>query len=201
MNGAGTKGKKKKGKGRMAEAAKESQKGSERQGSSKAQDWGAFEPLRGVLGPIFDIIKPVLTGNVVYGLLVGLLVASFFGFGVRPAGPGYGRNLGFLGHPERAIAYDEAWHREESDLWDWLEDRVGHHRMSQDAIPPRKRVMEPQTVEEKMREERMNEKEMAEAIRVTEEKLKILKSVMDRRRTAGTAEGTLVRPTTEVTDK
>ncbi|KAH7030913.1 uncharacterized protein B0I36DRAFT_242113 [Microdochium trichocladiopsis] len=196
-NGATGKGKKKKGKSKQSDASNENQKVSERQ-ASKASDWGIFEPLHGLLGPVGDIVKPVFTGNVVYGLFVGLLVASFFGFGLRPAGPGYGRSLGFMSHAERQIAYDQAWRNEEGDLWDWLEDRVGHHRLSSDAVPVQMRVVEPQAVEEKLRQERMNEKEMAEAIRVTEEKLKILKSVMDQRSKAAGSSTLRGRPTERV---
>lgn len=158
-----------------------------------------FEPLHGILGPVLDILGPILTGNVVYGLLVGLLVATWFGFGFngQPRGSPYGRDLGFMGYPDRVVAYDEIWRREESDLWDWLEDRVGLHRMSEEAMPVRKRVMEPRTVEEKLREERMNEREVEEAIKVTEEKLQVLKSVMERKKTPPKS-SVYGRPTTKV---
>lgn len=167
--------------------------------ASKPQDWGMLEPLHGILGPVVDIIRPVLTGNVVYGLLVGLLVATWFGFGFngQPRVPPYGRELGFMGYPERAVAYEEIWRREESDLWDWLEERVGLHRMNEGALPVRKRVVEARSVEEKLREERMNEREVEEAIRVTEEKLHVLKSVMDRKKTPSKS-GTYGRPTTKI---
>ncbi|KAK6958006.1 hypothetical protein Daesc_000799 [Daldinia eschscholtzii] len=184
-NGGAAKGKKKRVKGKLHQASKESLTGPSDLAVTKSQDWGLFEPLHGILGPVLDILKPVLTGNVVYGLLVGLLVATWFGFGFngQPRVAPYGRDLGFVGYPDRIVAYDEIWRREESDLWDWLEDRVGLHRMNEGAMPVRKRVMEPRTVEEKLREERMNEREVEEAIKVTEEKLRVLKSVVDRKKT------------------
>lgn len=186
-NGPGGKGKKKGRKGKPTEASKESQGGVSSSVAAKTPDWGLFEPLRGILGPIFDIVKPILTGNVVYGLLVGLLVASWFGFGFNPrqTGPGYGHGLGFANHADRVVAYEEIWRREESDLWDWLEERVGLHRMNEGAVPIRKRVVEPRSVEEKIREERMNEREIEEAIRVTEEKLQMLKDVHGRKGSSG----------------
>jgi hypothetical protein len=130
---------------------------------------------------VLDIIMPLLTGNVVYGLLVGLLVATWFGFGFTtsrgraaiPYGPGY---------PERVAAYEEMWRREESELWDWLDERVGLERLNDGNLPMRKRAMEPRTVEEKLREERMDEREVEAAIRVTEEKLKVLKGVMEKKK-------------------
>ncbi|KAI8960720.1 hypothetical protein F5Y11DRAFT_254871 [Daldinia sp. FL1419] len=199
VNGGAVKGKKKRVKGKLHQASKESLVGPSDLAVTKSQDWGVFEPLHGILGPLLDILKPVLTGNVVYGLLVGLLVATWFGFGFngQPRVAPYGRDLGFAGYPDRMIAYDEIWRREESDLWDWLEDRVGLHRMNEGAMPVRKRVIEPRTVEEKLREERMNEREVEEAIRVTEEKLEVLKSVIDRKK-APPKSSVYGKPTTKV---
>ncbi|KAI1269013.1 hypothetical protein F5Y18DRAFT_174444 [Xylariaceae sp. FL1019] len=180
--GAG-KGKKKRTKGKLSGASKEDARGPAASTASKTQDWGLFEPLHGILGPVFDILKPVMTGNVVYGLLVGLLVATWFGYGLNgQRGGGYGRDMAFAGYPDRAVAYEEIWRREESDLWDWLEERVGLHRMNEGAMPIRKRVMEPRVAEDKLREERMNEREIEEAIKITEEKLNVLKSVIDRKK-------------------
>ncbi|OTB05497.1 hypothetical protein M426DRAFT_319761 [Hypoxylon sp. CI-4A] len=198
-NGGAVKGKKKRVKGKLHQASKESLTSPSDLVASKSSDWGVLEPVHGILGPILDIIKPVLTGNVVYGLLVGLLVATWFGFGFngQPRVTPYGRELGFMGYPERVIAYEEIWRREESDLWDWLEDRVGLQRLTEDTMPVRKRVMEPRTVEEKLRGERMNEREVEEAIRVTEEKLQVLKSVMDKKKIPSKS-GSQGKPTTKV---
>ncbi|OAA57040.1 gram domain containing protein [Niveomyces insectorum RCEF 264] len=149
-------------------------------------DWGVLEPVHGLVGPVVDLVKPLLTGNVMYGLLVGLLVATWFGFGFtnRSAQRGYGRDLGRWAYPDRLAAYDEMWRREESELWDWLEERVGLDRLGDGAPPYRKKVLEPRTVEEKLREERMDDREIKEAIRVTEEKLNVLKQVVDKREKA-----------------
>ncbi|KAI1470960.1 uncharacterized protein F4812DRAFT_419633 [Daldinia caldariorum] len=198
-NGGAAKGKKKRAKGKLHQASKESLTSPSDLAVTKAQDWGVFEPLHGILGPVLDILKPVLTGNVVYGLLVGLLVATWFGFGFngQPRIAPYGRDLRFVGYPDRMVAYDEMWRREESDLWDWLEDRVGLHRMNEGAMPVRKRVIHPRTVEEKLREERMDEREIEEAIKVTEEKLQVLKSVMERKKTPPKSSG-YGKPTTKI---
>jgi hypothetical protein len=125
------------------------------------------------------MLKPVMTGNVVYGLLVGLLVATWFGFGSHATGGRYGRDIGYIGSADRHAAYEEMWRREESELWEWLEERVGLDRLSGApvaAVPPRKKA----AMEEKLRDDRMSEREIKEAIRVTEEKLKVLKSVVEK---------------------
>lgn len=184
--GGGKGGKKKKGK-KLQKTSKESLGPSAELSRQDAHNWGVFEPVHGILSPVLDILKPVLTGNVVYGLLVGLLVASWFGFGFNPRqnGPGYGQALGFPSHPDRLIAYEELWRREESELWDWLEERVGLQRMHEGAMPTRKHAVEPRTVQDRLREERMTEREVEEAIRVTEEKLQVLRQVHDRRKPKG----------------
>lgn len=144
------------------------------------QDWGLFEPARPFLSPFVDILGPIMTGNVVYGLLVGLLVATWFGFGSNASSGRYGRELGYMASgADRHAAYEEMWRREESELWEWLDERVGLERLNGApvaAVPPRKKAV----MEDKIREDRMSEREIKEAIRVTEEKLKVLKSVVDR---------------------
>jgi hypothetical protein len=144
-----------------------------------AEDWGLFEPVHGILGPILDIVKPLLTGNMMYGLLVGLLVASWFRFGFSGRG-GAGRDLGlgYFGTPERVAAYEEIWRREESELWEWLEDRVGMDKLRDVGKMP----VEAQNMEERLKNERMEERELDNAIRVTEEKLNVLKKTVEKRK-------------------
>ncbi|KAI0398521.1 hypothetical protein F5Y17DRAFT_7137 [Xylariaceae sp. FL0594] len=184
LNGTNKGGKKRKAKGKSDRASKEALRGPASSTSAQSEDWGIFEPLHGIFGPIFDILKPILTGNVVYGLLVGLLVSSWFGFGFngQRRGTGYGRDIAFSSSAERSVAYEQIWRREETDLWDWLEERVGLHRMSEDPGRVRKRAVEPRTMQERLSEERMTEREVEEAIRITEEKLQVLRSVMDRKK-------------------
>ncbi|KAL8408222.1 hypothetical protein RB594_006859 [Gaeumannomyces avenae] len=195
-NGAAGKGKK---KGRKGKAAAASSPTSDVEGrSSKAaanQDWGMLEPIHGIVGPVVDIVKPLMTGNVVYGLLVGLLVVTWFGGFNGSSGPSsrhYGADLGYLGYPDRVAAYEEMWRREESELWEWLEERVGMERLggeggaARSAPPPQKRsasapAESSRGVEEKLRAARSDDREIREAIKVTEEKLKALKATMEKR--------------------
>ncbi|KAL7919682.1 hypothetical protein ACQKWADRAFT_300493 [Trichoderma austrokoningii] len=146
-------------------------------------NWGLFEPVRGILEPVVDILKPILTGNIMYGLLVGLLVATWFGFGFTPnnnrspAAPSLGPDPS-MNSAYRLAAYDEMWRREDSELWGWLEERVSLERLSVERSNARKREADPRSLEERVREERMDEREIQEAIRVTEDKLKVLREVM-----------------------
>ncbi|RNJ52473.1 hypothetical protein D7B24_003407 [Verticillium nonalfalfae] len=180
-SGTGNTGSGKKKKGRKNRNLQSGAGGEDKSHAKSAppETWGLLEPLRPILGPITDLLKPLMTGNVTYGLLVGLLVAAWFGF----PGQGARREVGFYGYPDRVAAYEEMWRREETELWDWLEERVGLERLHDGSMPTRKRAIEPRTVEEKIREERMDEREIQEAIRVTEEKLQVLKGVVGKQRT------------------
>ncbi|KAL6860245.1 hypothetical protein ACO1O0_004272 [Amphichorda felina] len=144
-------------------------------------NWGLLEPVRPLVEPITDILQPLVTGNVMYGLLVGLLVTTWFGFGFAPSrnvSP-YGPNTNIY-EPDRLAAYEEMWRREDSELWEWLEERIGLERLNAEGNTGRKKAMSPRTAEEKLREERMDTREVEEAMRVTEEKLKVLQDAVGR---------------------
>ncbi|KAF9869559.1 GRAM domain-containing protein [Colletotrichum karsti] len=179
--GAASKGRKKGKKGKATGSSTDVEDEPARARHVPKTDWGPLEPVRGILEPILDIAKPLMTGNMMYGLLVGLLVATWFGFGLP--GRQSSSDLRMYGYPDRLAAYDEMWRREESELWEWLEERVGLERLHDPNMSTRKRAMEPTTAEEKLREDRMDEREIEEAIKVTEEKLKVLKGVMDKKKT------------------
>ena len=167
-----------KGKGKKGRKGKESKSVNKiADGASNAQptteDWGLFEPVHGLLGPIVDIIKPLITGNILYGLLVGLLVASWFGFGF--SGARSNSQLTMFGSPDRVAAYEEIWRREESELWEWLEDRVGMDRL-RDVGSMR---IQKQQVDSRLKDERMEARQVQAALRVTEEKLRVLKLAIE----------------------
>lgn len=138
---------------------------------AKAENWGLFEPLRPIFGPIVGILNSLATGNMMYGLLVGLLVASWFRFGT--SGIGKGGDVGWVGTADRIAAYEEIWRREETELWDWLEQRAGMDTL-RDAV---RMQSEARIINDRMKDEKMQSREMDDAIRVTEEKLRLFKAV------------------------
>lgn len=141
---------------------------------AKAENWGVFEPLRPIFGPVLGIVNSLATGNMMYGLLVGLLVASWFRFGT--SGIGRGGDVGWVGTADRIAAYEEIWRREESELWDWLE-----HRAGMDSVRDVARMQsEARVITDRLREEKMQSREMGDAIRVTEEKLRLFKAVVEK---------------------
>lgn len=144
-------------------------------------NWGLLEPLHGPLGPIVDMVQPLLSGNVIIGLVITLLLFSWF----RSGGSGSGKNdMGFYGTPERIAAYEEIWRREESELWDWLEERVGLERLHAGKGPSPRGIQE-KVIEERLKSEGAGEKEIENAIRVTEEKLLTLKASIERKKNTG----------------
>jgi hypothetical protein len=185
-----TSGKKRKGR-KSKEKFISTQADSASESKAAVVNWGLFEPLRPILGPVFDLMAPLTTGNMMYGLLVGLLVASWFGFGLRGGGKSDIGHWGMgISTPERIAAYEEIWKREESELWEWLEERVGMDRLRDVSAG------EEQVVKGRLKDEKMVAREVDHAIKVTEEKLRVLKSVVDKEKAKRVKEG--MKPKTPV---
>ncbi|KAL8918933.1 MAG: hypothetical protein Q9172_005201 [Xanthocarpia lactea] len=184
------KGKKRKGEGDAPETSVV-EKAKENTASKQDDSWGVFEPLHGILGPVGDIVSPLASSNMIIGLLVFLLLVSWFqGPKTRHAG----NQVGFstMSSPERVAAYEEIWRTEENELWKWLENRMGMHDISNVASgehkspseirAQRSRYLQSQGFKAKMAEKAMNEREVDHAIRVTEEKLAALKAAVQQQK-------------------
>lgn len=162
------------------------------------ESWGLLEPLRGIFGPIVSIFKP-FAGTLAVVTIVILLCIIWFRRPVRgPAG-----SIGYLGYPNsaRLAAYEEMWQREESELWSWLEDRVGieglglndhskQERKKASALTAkaktkeRQKILSGKDVEARLGAERMTEREMEDAIRLTQERLDIMKGMIEKKKSA-----------------
>jgi hypothetical protein len=161
------------------------------------QDWGIFDFLRGPLAPVVSISKPVATSPIAVGIILILLFLIWFrGLG-RPTTGG----LGYMDYSsaKRIAAYEAIWHKEESELWGWLEERVGLEVLAlgdaagtgmfknakQDTeakLKQRRKILGGKGVEAKLNEEKMSEREMEDAIRITQERLHVLKDVVEKRK-------------------
>lgn len=156
---------------------------------NKTDDWGMLEPIHGIFGPVVDIFKPLLSGNMLYALLVGLLVAAWFGYGRQGSTRRGDVGMGWSS-AERVAAYEEIWRREEGELWEWLEARIGVQGLDginglgiREASPDVRKG-----IEKRLEHETAAEEEVDEAIKVTEEKLRTLKSVVDKRKAKESAD-------------
>ena len=154
-------------------------------------NWGPLEPLHSLLAPIIDILDPLLTANSLIGLLLFLLIISWFrNSRLRAHTPALGPYPQGLSTPQKIAAYEEIWRQEEEALWDWLEERVG---MSPDFAFPHaehsngdrsRRAMDARKAVLKGGKgevgdvKGMGRREVEWAIGVTEEKLRVLKGIV-----------------------
>lgn len=167
--------------------------------------WGFLEPIREIVEPAVDIIKPLIGANLVIGILVLLQVFTWLRGGPRG---GHSPQVGFpqMLPPERIATYEQIWRREESHVWDWLEERIGMEKSiyrsgsasanadeSDDesdsaAVRKARRQREQSWKDREMQNKRweegtmMTEKEFAAAIRATEKRLEGLKAAMQKKR-------------------
>ncbi|GIC89762.1 uncharacterized protein Aud_006187 [Aspergillus udagawae] len=157
----------------------------------QAKSWGFLEPVHGLLGPVVDILKPALNGNVAV-LVIGILLFMVL-FRSPSQTSRASHDIGCPGYslPQRLAAYEEMWRREESELWSWLEDRVGMEGM---AFPAASRPTDSQLrqgshqLQDKLRNERMSDREMNHAIRTTRERLDVLEEILSRRNSQKTTD-------------
>ncbi|KAJ5663342.1 hypothetical protein N7507_004073 [Penicillium longicatenatum] len=189
----GKKGRRKKGDAgaRESSAAASNKLGGDSSGG-QSESWGLLEPIRPILEPLTSMLKPLWSGNIAI-LLVGLLLyLAFFRTPSSPSMIGHHPGHPGLSLPQRLAAYDEMWRREESELWNWLEDRVGmdgmvfpalHHRMPAPTHKaPRVNAADERDLIDRLREEKVSDREMDHAIRTTRQRLDILEEMMNNRR-------------------
>lgn len=156
----------------------------------EASNWGPLEPLHALLAPLISLLNPFMNAHVLIAVLAALLLYSWLAPPSRRGGLG----VAFPGFasPERVAAYEEIWRREESSLWDWLEDRVGLDGVLAPAAggEGRQRALAARHLGKKVgMDGSMSERQVDHAIRVTEERLKVLKEAVERRKGKGAGKG------------
>ena len=144
--------------------------------------WGLFEPLHGILGPVVDIFSPMISSNMVIGFLLSVILINWFR---GPRSSTSGDSLAYVPTPQKIAAYEEIWRKEESALWDWLDERVGMQGAAYPESSDREAAAQGRQQREqssrnkglrsKLADVKMSEREVDHAIRVTEEKLRVLK--------------------------
>lgn len=159
--------------------------------ASKADSWGMLEPLQGILEPVMDIVKPMVSGNVAIVVIGILLFFIFFRTPSRSTTVS-SHDIGCPGYtlPQRLAAYEEMWRREESELWSWLEDRVGldgalFPTVRPSVSPLRQKAQQLRAERElsaKMGDDKMSDREMDAAIRTTRERLDALEEILNKRK-------------------
>jgi hypothetical protein len=147
---------------------------------------GLLEPVRGLLPDmVVDVLEMLFTTQSIMALLTILLVYSWF---FRSASSGA---VAFGQTPQRAVAYEEIWRTEESELWKWLEERVALDRVHDAVSGSGYQWQQTRNLKQKLGKggvaEGIKEQQIDEAIRVTEERLAALKGAVINKR--GAAKG------------
>jgi len=129
------------------------------------------------------MLSPFITTQTVIAVLFALLIYTW----INPPGGRRGSGLAYPGYSsfERLAAYEEIWRREESSLWDWLEDRAGLdgvYAPGAGGDGGRQKVLAAKGMKDKLVDEKMSERQMDDAIRTTEQRLSALKEAVDRRK-------------------
>lgn len=133
----------------------------------------------------------MVNSNVIIGLLLFIIVINW----LRGPKLASSNSLGYPGMstPQRIAAYEEVWRKEESDLWDWLEERVGmqgiaYHDSSNDqeivaqARRQREATMKGKGLRKALADVKMSDREVDHAIKVTQERLEVLKRTVDEKK-------------------
>ncbi|KAF2716774.1 hypothetical protein K431DRAFT_316281 [Polychaeton citri CBS 116435] len=153
--------------------------------ASQSSNWGPLEIVRPILEPLFDIVRPMFSSQVIIALL---LITIIYQWLRSPRNIASGVSLPGFATPERLVAYEEIWRREESELWDWLEDRVG---LDGQYVPSfgdntkdsdRQKVLAAKGMEKRLANERMSRRDVDDAIRTTEQKLEAFKEAVKKQR-------------------
>ncbi len=184
-----SKGKRRKGDADPARTSPASAKAVATGTQPKDSSWGLFEPLHGIFGPVIDIFSPMISSNMVIGFLLFVILINWFR---APRSTTPGNSLAYVPTAQKIAAYEEIWRKEESDLWDWLEERVGMQGLSypgnsdQEAVAQARRQRENSLrnkgLRSKLEDVKMSEREVDHAIQVTEQKLAALKRAIQEKK-------------------
>lgn len=145
-----------------------------------------LEPVRGLLPDmVVDVLELLFTTQSIMGILTILLIYSWFFRSTSPGAVTFGQTS------HRAVAYEEIWRTEESELWKWLEERVALDRVHDVLGGNGHQWQQTRDMKQKLGKvglaDGMKERQMDEAIRVTEERLAALKNAVSKKK--GDAEG------------
>ena len=147
--------------------------------------------MHGILGPVVDIVSPIVSPNMIIGLLLFIMLFNWL------RGPRIASSSGLaypgMTTPQRIAAYEEIWQREENDLWDWLEERIGmqslsyphserDHKAVANARRQREMSLKGRGGKDASVDIANNEREVDHAIKVTEERLDVLKRSIEKKR-------------------
>ncbi|KAL9101249.1 MAG: hypothetical protein Q9163_003482 [Psora crenata] len=153
-------------------------------------NWGPLEPLRGIFGPFTDILGRFIGPNTIISFLVFVILFSYLRSSKIP--PNH-KGIGYpqLSPTDGMDSYEERWRREEGDLWDWLERRVGMYgEVYPDGDDTAKERLKSNKMKRNLLEDSgMTERDVQMAIKSTEEKLEHLKRIVQEKKRTEDGDG------------
>ncbi|KAI5285267.1 hypothetical protein KEM54_000701 [Ascosphaera aggregata] len=196
-NGKGSKSKRKREPTKEPEAVAEK---ATTEAQQRASSWGVFEPLHSPLSAVCDMLKPLLTGNLA---VIVILILAILVWCRSPNVPANHVHPAHLSLHDRIALYEDLWLRQEHELWEWLEERVGlndhtylpsqhESRNVQNNRVRRQLANAERTLDAHIEMGRMSQQEMEEAIRLTQARLEVLQKAVQKR-------GQNVRDTKDIT--
>lgn len=164
--------------------------------TKQEENWGPFEVVRPLFAPVVDPLRPFIRTNFVVSILVVVVLWMWF----RGSGSRYGTALSHFERVDHVMVYEDIWRREESELWDWLEERAGvdssiirstlkeasgTNKEDKQRAKQRQKLLKSKDMQSRVREEKKSMKEMEEAVRMTQERLDSLRRALEQRRNSG----------------
>lgn len=156
----------------------------------KTSDWGVFEPVHGLLGPVVGILKPFWSASVAISIIAFLL---YLLYSRRLDTPSSRSDLQY-GRPslQYSAAYEDLWRAEENELWQWLENRIGMEGISfpngdssQKSAnlkhQPRNSKQKDRSTTSKIDAEQISQREMKYAIQIVRDRLDKLEEIVSSR--------------------
>jgi hypothetical protein len=161
--------------------------------------WGVLEPLHDILGPVADIFGAIISPTMMIGFLGALVLYMYLRQSRVADNRAY--NLGAPGMPthQRMAAYEEMWRGEETELWQWLDERVGMDTMgamgkSGEKAATAARHLAARGAKAIRDLDSLGEREMLEALRVTRERLEVLEGAVLARKRKRAGSGSTTPP-------
>ncbi|KAL9128451.1 MAG: hypothetical protein Q9217_002884 [Psora testacea] len=154
--------------------------------NERKSTWGPLEPLHGIVSPVANIFAPLVGANTIIWFLLFIIFFNYLR-GPKMSSNGKSPSYPYLSSADRLTQYEELWHREESDLWDWLDQRVATQGEAHLIAPGKAkgRLKMKSVKRNPMENVRMTDREVEMAIKTTEEKLKDLKRVLLEKKSEG----------------
>lgn len=157
---------------------------SEKSSKSKpGMSWGPLEPLHDLISPFTDSL---MTPVGILAILLVVMTTLWIRSSLKTPSSVSGKVNPLTGSQQLA-AYEDLWRREESQLWDWLEDRINLDGMPStpqisNSVKSRQKILKGDEMAMKLEAEKMSNRQVDDAIRVTEERLEALKAAVQKKK-------------------